>query len=183
MFTLNSQVRHSQIANHPTAIDTSLDLVAVSKPIATILQRALSGKEITEQEGTALFSSSGSDVAAIAQCADIIRQRTVGDSASFVITRNINFTNICYMGCKFCGFSKGKNDADAQLLSMQEIAKRAQQAWDRGATEVCIQGDYTRIYRQNTIGRYCSALKNKCRKCIFMPFLPSKLCLAPKTAT
>ena len=137
---MNSQVRHSQIANHPTAIDTSLDLVAVSKPIATILQRALSGKEITEQEGTALFSSSGSDVAAIAQCADIIRQRTVGDSASFVITRNINFTNICYMGCKFCGFSKGKNDADAQLLSMQEIAKRAQQAWDRGATEVCIQG-------------------------------------------
>ncbi|MCJ8297489.1 MAG: 5-amino-6-(D-ribitylamino)uracil--L-tyrosine 4-hydroxyphenyl transferase CofH [Pseudomonadales bacterium] len=137
---MNSQVRHSQIANHPTAIDASLDLVAVSKPIATILQRALAGEEITEQEGTALFSSSGSDVAAIAQCADLIRQRTVGDSASFVITRNINFTNICYMGCKFCGFSKGKNDADAQLLSMQEIAKRAQQAWDRGATEVCIQG-------------------------------------------
>jgi FO synthase len=117
-----------------------LDLSKVSTPVADILQRALAGIEISEQEGTQLFQSTGHDVSAIAKCADLIRQKAVGNKASFVITRNINFTNICYMGCKFCGFSKSKNAADAELLSMQEIAMRAQQAWDKGATEVCIQG-------------------------------------------
>ena len=117
-----------------------LDLSKVSTPVADILQRALAGIEISEQEGTQLFQSTSHDVSAIAKCADLIRQKAVGNKASFVITRNINFTNICYMGCKFCGFSKSKNAADAELLSMQEIAMRAQQAWDKGATEVCIQG-------------------------------------------
>jgi len=117
-----------------------IDFSKVSSLVATILQEALAGIEISERQGTQLFQSTGHDITAIAQCADLIRQRSVGDKASFVITRNINFTNICYMGCKFCGFSKSKNASDAELLSMSEIATRAQQAWDRGATEVCIQG-------------------------------------------
>jgi FO synthase len=112
----------------------------VQPQISDILNDALAGKEISEQQGIVLFQAQGADTTAIAQCADIIRQRSVGEQGSFVITRNINFTNICYMGCKFCGFAKNKTAADAQLLSMQEIAKRAQDAWDRGATEVCIQG-------------------------------------------
>ena len=107
-----------------------IDFSEISDAVATILQRALAGFEITEHEGTQLFQSVGKDISAVVKCADIIRQRSVGDKASFVITRNINFTNICYMGCKFCGFSKGKNDADAELLSMQEMAQRAQEAWD-----------------------------------------------------
>ncbi|NQZ30663.1 MAG: 5-amino-6-(D-ribitylamino)uracil--L-tyrosine 4-hydroxyphenyl transferase CofH [Oceanospirillaceae bacterium] len=116
------------------------DKSKISFDIAEILEQALAGDEISEQQAVLLFQAEGVDIKAIAQCADTLRQRSVGDSASFVITRNINFTNICYMGCKFCGFSKSKNDPDAQLLSMQEIANRAQEAWDRGATEVCIQG-------------------------------------------
>lgn len=132
----NLTTLNPQLATEQPLIDFS----QVSDAVATILQRALAGIEITEHEGTQLFQSCGKDIAAIVRCADIIRQRSVGDKASFVITRNINFTNICYMGCKFCGFSKGKNDADAELLSMQEMAQRAQEAWDRGATEVCIQG-------------------------------------------
>jgi len=116
------------------------DWSGVQPPISAILNDALAGKEISEQQAVVLFQAQGDDTAAIAQCADIIRQRSVGEQGSFVITRNINFTNICYMGCKFCGFAKSKTAAGAQLLSMQEIAKRAQDAWDRGATEVCIQG-------------------------------------------
>lgn len=112
----------------------------ITAQTANILRNALAGSEISEAQGEHLFKCNGADVDAIAQCADILRQRAVGDDASFVITRNINFTNICYMGCKFCGFAQGKNSNTAEFLSMQEIAMRAQQAWDRGATEVCIQG-------------------------------------------
>ncbi len=136
--SLQSNLRTLDVSQH--AEQNLIDFSGVSSAVTTILQRALAGFEITEHEGTQLFQSIGKDINAIVKCADIIRQRSVGDQASFVITRNINFTNICYMGCKFCGFSKGKNDADAELLSMQEMAQRAQEAWDRGATEVCIQG-------------------------------------------
>jgi FO synthase len=136
--SLQSNLRTLDVNQH--AEQNLIDFSEVSSAVTTILQRALAGFEVTEHEGTQLFQSVGKDIHAIVKCADIIRQRSVGDQASFVITRNINFTNICYMGCKFCGFSKGKNDADAELLSMQEMAQRAQEAWDRGATEVCIQG-------------------------------------------
>ncbi len=136
--SIQSNLRPINVNQH--ADQSLIDFSEVSSAVTTILQRALAGYEITEHEGTQLFQSVGKDIAAIVKCADIMRQRSVGDKASFVITRNINFTNICYMGCKFCGFSKGKNDADAELLSMQEMAQRAQEAWDRGATEVCIQG-------------------------------------------
>lgn len=124
----------------PQTIGDSMKWGNTSPTVRDILQQALAGQEISEQQGIILFESQGEDVNAIAQCADIIRQQTVGDDASFVITRNINFTNICYMGCKFCGFAQRKTSAEAELLPMQEIAKRAQEAWDRGATEVCIQG-------------------------------------------
>ena len=63
-----------------------------------------------------------------------------GDRVSFVVNRNINFTNICYMGCRFCGFAKRKEDAAAEWLEPQQVVARAQEAWDRGATEVCMQG-------------------------------------------
>ncbi|MEM7394724.1 MAG: 5-amino-6-(D-ribitylamino)uracil--L-tyrosine 4-hydroxyphenyl transferase CofH, partial [Verrucomicrobiota bacterium] len=72
--------------------------------------------------------------------ADRLRAETVGDRVSFVITRNINFTNICYMGCRFCNFSRKLEDADAEWLDLDDIARRAEVAWNRGATEVCIQG-------------------------------------------
>ena len=72
--------------------------------------------------------------------ADKLREQTNGDVVTFVVNRNINFTNICYMGCKFCGFAKKLNQAGAELLSIDDIVLRTQEAWDRGATEVCIQG-------------------------------------------
>ena len=69
-----------------------------------------------------------------------MRARVNGERVSFVINRNINFTNVCYMGCRFCGFAKRKEDENAEWLSLEEVTVRAQEAWDRGATEVCIQG-------------------------------------------
>lgn len=106
----------------------------------TILERSLEGREISRQEGEALFRAAPHELPAILGCADLVRRRLCGDEVSFVVVRNINFTNVCYMGCRFCGFAKRREDPEAQWLSMEEIAQRAQVARDRGATEVCLQG-------------------------------------------
>lgn len=115
-------------------------LSAVTPAVARILDRSLSGHELSTQEAETLFGVTGIDLHALCLTADELRRRTVGDLITFVIVRNINFTNICYTGCKFCAFRRGFHDADAHFYSLEEIAQRAQEAWDRGATEVCLQG-------------------------------------------
>ncbi|MFT5721614.1 MAG: CofH subfamily radical SAM domain protein, partial [Motiliproteus sp.] len=115
-------------------------LAAADRRTHRILAEVIQGQELSELDAISLFDAEGPELDALVATADYLRQQAVGNRASFVITRNINFTNICYMGCKFCGFAKRKDDPEAELLSMDEIADRAQQAWDRGATEVCIQG-------------------------------------------
>jgi FO synthase len=113
---------------------------SVSTQTAKILQQAIDGKAISQQQAEQLFATQGTDYQAVLQTADLIRQRHCGDVGSFVITRNINFTNICYMACKFCNFSVSMKDPEAEFLSIEEVVERAQEAWARGATEVCIQG-------------------------------------------
>lgn len=115
-------------------------LTSISPKVSDILNKALNDEDISEQEGLVLFDTQGLELDALIATADELRMKTVGNCGTFVITRNINFTNVCNMGCKFCGFAKRKSEAGAELLSMDEIANRAQEAWDRGATEVCIQG-------------------------------------------
>ncbi|MEM7270265.1 MAG: 5-amino-6-(D-ribitylamino)uracil--L-tyrosine 4-hydroxyphenyl transferase CofH [Pseudomonadota bacterium] len=115
-------------------------LLTASPKTARILDTALSGGEVTEAEAIRLFRAEGGDKDAIYGAADALRQRANGDRVSFVVNRNINFTNICYMGCRFCGFAKRKEDAGAEWLDPEQIVARAQEAWDRGGTEVCIQG-------------------------------------------
>lgn len=115
-------------------------LAEASSPVARILRSVLQGSELPESEAVTLFQTSGQDLDALVATADHLRQRAVGDNGSFVITRNINFTNVCYMGCKFCGFARRKEDKDAELLSFDQIGDRAYEASLRGATEVCIQG-------------------------------------------
>ena len=115
-------------------------LRSTSAKVSDILNKSLNDEDISEQEGLILFDTQGRDLDALIATADKLRENSVGDCGTFVITRNINFTNVCNMGCKFCGFAKRKNEAGAELLSMDEISNRAQEAWDRGATEVCIQG-------------------------------------------
>ena len=112
----------------------------VEPVIAQILQGVLANQEVSELQGLQLFGTTGDELEALIETADLLRARAVGDQGSFVTTRNINFTNVCNMGCKFCGFAKRKTQAGAELLSFKQIAERAQQAWDGGATEVCIQG-------------------------------------------
>ena len=116
----------------------------VSADIAALLDKASAGEALQEAEIVRLFQSRGDDFTAVVQRADLLRASTSGNSVSFVVNRNINYTNICYFKCQFCAFSKGKLSENLRGrpydLSDEEIARRTTEAWERGATEVCMQG-------------------------------------------
>ncbi len=95
---------------------------------------------LTDAQAIALLSADGPDLEALAGLANAVRRDVVGDDVTYVVTRNINFTNVCYTGCRFCAFAQRRTDADAYTLSLQQIGDRAAEAWDAGATEVCMQG-------------------------------------------
>ena len=108
--------------------------------IKVALSKAAQGRGITDGEALALFRAEGDGLEALCSVADDLRRAAVGDEVTFVINRNINFTNVCYTGCRFCAFAQREIDPESYTLSLQEVADRAQEAWDYGATEVCIQG-------------------------------------------
>jgi len=95
---------------------------------------------ISDAEALALLDADGPELEALTGLADGLRQDTAGDAVTYVVTRNINFTNVCYTGCRFCAFAQRRTDADAYTLSLSQVADRAQEAWEAGATEVCMQG-------------------------------------------
>ncbi|MES4901088.1 MULTISPECIES: bifunctional FO biosynthesis protein CofGH [unclassified Streptomyces] len=95
---------------------------------------------LTDPEALALLHADGPALDALCRIADDLRRATVGDDVTYIVTRNINFTNVCYTGCRFCAFAQRRTDADAYTLSLAQVADRAQQAWDVGAVEVCMQG-------------------------------------------
>ncbi|WP_432156355.1 bifunctional FO biosynthesis protein CofGH [Streptomyces sp. bgisy153] len=95
---------------------------------------------LTDPEALALLHADGPALDALCQVADDVRKSAVGDDVTYIVTRNINFTNVCYTGCRFCAFAQRRTDADAYTLSLGQVADRAQQAWEVGAVEVCMQG-------------------------------------------
>jgi FO synthase len=104
----------------------------------------LDGRELDEDEITRLFEARGRDLAAVVAAADGLRREVSGDVVTYVVTRNINYTNVCYFRCGFCAFSKGKLAANLRgapyVVPLKEIVRRCHEAWDRGAVEVCLQG-------------------------------------------
>jgi FO synthase len=95
---------------------------------------------LTDVQALALITADGPDLEAVCALADDVRRDTVGDDVTYIVNRNINFTNVCYTGCRFCAFAQRRTDADAYSLSLDEVAERAVEAWDVGATEICMQG-------------------------------------------
>ncbi|MFI0937846.1 bifunctional FO biosynthesis protein CofGH [Streptomyces sp. NPDC021020] len=96
--------------------------------------------KLTDAQALALLHAEGPALDALCRIADDLRRDTVGDDVTYVVTRNINFTNVCYTGCRFCAFAQRRTDADAYTLSLDQVADRVEQAWQVGATEVCMQG-------------------------------------------
>ena len=115
-------------------------LADVTPELARLLDGALSGRELTQADALRLLRADGPDLRALLGAADVARRDDNGDDVSFVINRNINFTNICYVGCSFCGFSRHVDDPDAYDRTMEEILVKCRDAVARGASEVCIQG-------------------------------------------
>jgi FO synthase len=95
---------------------------------------------LSDDEALALLHADGPELEALTGLADRVRADVVGEDVTFVVTRNINFTNVCYTGCRFCAFAQRRTDADAYTLSLDQVADRAEEAWKAGATEVCMQG-------------------------------------------
>ncbi len=122
----------AQLTGAPERIDG--DVVAALRTAET------DPRALTEEQAIVLAHAEGPAVAALVRIADDLRRETVGDTVSYVVNRNINFTNVCYTGCRFCAFAQRRKDDDAFTLSLDEVADRARQAWNLGATEVCLQG-------------------------------------------
>jgi FO synthase len=121
--------------------------------IAQIINRAEAGSRLSEADIVTLFAADGPDVTAIATAADRLRARAAGDAVTYVVNRNINYTNICLYKCGFCAFSKGSTRemrGPAYRIDVEEISRRTVEAWARGATEVCLQGGIHPDYDGNT---------------------------------
>ncbi|NRB41463.1 MAG: 5-amino-6-(D-ribitylamino)uracil--L-tyrosine 4-hydroxyphenyl transferase CofH [Pseudomonadales bacterium] len=137
--------------------------VAVTAAIQAILDKSIAEQLLTEADIASLFTARGNDFVAVCQQADKLRQKAVGDTVTFAVNRNINYTNICYFKCTFCAFSKGKHSENLRGqpydLAKDEIQRRTLEAWDRGASEVCMQGGIHPSYTGQTYIDICTAVK------------------------
>ena len=136
---------------------------AIGDELSAILARAQAGVALGEADIVRLFRCRGDEFAAVCAAADELRQASNGETVSYVVTRNINYTNICYFKCGFCAFSKGKMSENLRgrpyELSLAEVARRAREAWERGASEVCMQGGIHPRYSGATYIEICQAVK------------------------
>jgi FO synthase len=134
-----------------------------SRQIASILSRVGAGVPLNEQDLVRLFRARGDEFSEVCAAADALRREASGDVISYVVCRNVNYTNVCYFKCQFCAFSKGKLSENLRgrpyTLSMDEIARRALEAWDRGATEVCMQGGIEPSFTGQTYLEICAAVR------------------------
>jgi FO synthase len=122
------------------AISFADALDEASLPVARLLERALAGAELGFEDSLTLATVKGDDLVALVKVADELRRREVGEAITYVVNRNLNFTNICFVGCAFCGFSRGPKAKDAYFHSTENLVKKAAEAVAHGATELCIQG-------------------------------------------
>ena len=149
----------------PAEARTSISNAAatVSDDIAAIIDRAQDGVELDDSEIVRLFQTYGEDFEAVVDAADKLRHRVNGDRVTYAVNRNINYTNVCYYHCKFCAFSKGKTSQELRGapydLSIDEIQRRTREAWDCGATEVCMQGGIHPNYTGETYLEILHAVK------------------------
>ena len=129
--------------------------------ISDTLNRALDEKEISVDEATRLFHARGLDFHLVGMVADELRKRRVGDIVTYVVNRNINFTNVCIKQCGFCAFSRDFREEEGYFLPTDEIVRRAKEARTLGATEVCVQAGLPPDMEANTYENICKAIKNQ----------------------
>ena len=111
-----------------------------SRAALELVMETLDGTVLTREQYLLLANADGNDLLGLLVAADALRRELTGNIVTYVVNRNINFTNICFVGCKFCAFSRGPRESDTYFLSLEQMAQKATEAWEMGATEVCIQG-------------------------------------------
>ena len=136
----------------------------VSPSLGSVLDRVREGARLDEGQVVRLFEARGGEARAVCEAADRLRRERNGDAVSYVVNRNINYTNVCYFKCRFCAFSKGRLSANLRGrpydLDLEEIGRRTREAWERGATEVCLQGGIHPDYTGETYLSICRAVKD-----------------------
>ena len=141
--TVTLKGESTRMANHYDESSTSREIEAllshINKDVAMALNDALCGKDISVEEATILFETTGAEFHAVSMVADELRYRSAGDIATYVVNRNINFTNVCIKRCGFCAFSRDFREEEGYFLPIEEIIRRAKEAWEYGATEICVQ--------------------------------------------
>ncbi len=130
---------------------------------------------LTDAEALALLDADGPELEALAALADAIRREVNGDAVTYVVNRNINFTNVCYTGCRFCAFAQRRTDADAYTLSLEQIGGRAEEAWAAGATEVCMQGGIHPDLPGTAYFDIAAEVKNRCPEMHIHAFSPMEV--------
>jgi FO synthase len=157
-------------------------LTAVVEPIVA---RAVAGETLTERDVVTLFEARGEAFDRVCEAADALRREVNGDTVSYVVTRNINYTNICYFRCQFCAFSKGKLSENLRGrpydLDWSEIVRRCEEAWDRGGTEVCLQGGIHPEYTGATYLGICRTIKKALPDMHIHAFSPLEIWQGAKT--
>lgn len=142
---------------------TALPKAGPGSDLAAILDKAEQGEALDVDEIVRLFKARGDDFTHVCQAADRVRKKRAGDDVTYVVNRNINYTNVCYFKCQFCAFSKGKMSENLRGrpydLSAEEIMRRTKEAWERGATEVCLQGGIHPEYTGKTYIDICHTIK------------------------
>ena len=134
---------------------------SVSSDVSQILSAALAGEDITVDDACVLLDAKGVDYNSTLTVADELRRKTVGDIVTYVVNRNINFTNVCIKGCGFCAFSRDFREEQGYFLPVEEIVRRAREAWEYGATEVCIQAGLPPQMEGDLYIRLCEAIKKE----------------------
>jgi FO synthase subunit 2 len=136
-------------------------LGAIDPAVARILDKSLEGRDISPEEAVVLFDADGPALNPLILAADELRRRDVGDVVTYVINRNINFTNVCIKRCGFCAFSRDHRQEEAYFLPIEEVVRRAKEAWELGATEVCIQAGLPPKMDGHLYVDICRAIKKK----------------------
>ena len=156
------------------------------RDVVDIAARAAAGERLGEDEIVRLFQARGGDFDEVCDAADRLRREVCGDTVSYVVTRNINYTNVCYFRCQFCAFSKGKASENLRGkpydLDLDEVTRRVREAWERGATEVCMQGGIHPDYTGHTYLKLCRAVKEAVPEIHVHAFSPLEISQGAATA-
>jgi 7,8-didemethyl-8-hydroxy-5-deazariboflavin synthase CofH subunit len=156
-----------------TALETCLQ--DVSRDVRAILERNLQGEEVSVADGVILSEARGVDLHALCLVADELRRRQVGDRVTYVVNRNINFTNICIKNCKFCAFARTVRSEQGYFLPHEEVARRVHQAWEMGATEVCLQAGLSPNLTGDSYIELCRTVKKAAPEIHIHAFSPEEV--------